>query len=225
MLFRSPKLEAPTSEAPERNIIGQIRPDTAVAGASDTEALFKSKKGPLEGVEQVKPEQRGDQFVVVSQDGRPIQGGFRTLEDASVAAQTINSKLENAKEQRKESEKQAKLGQFADIASVLRNPADAPIDMEKFQSRDSWIAGAVNRLRVSQGADERTIASTVTTPRELSQLNVADTESLSNRLLEEQYPGLRAKGLTTPTLGVTGRAEGLLNNIPTINDEIGRAHV
>jgi hypothetical protein len=168
--------------------------------------------------ERTYPELRGDNFVIVGEkSGNPVQGGFRTMEEAKAASDKFNSLFEESEGRAEEEELKSIRKQHGDLLKALANPDYIPIDKSKLKGSDGWLALKINEHRRNRGADDRTIASNITYPAEIAELNIHNPKELSDRLIEEQYPGVKAKGLTIPALGATARGEALINKHDTID--------
>jgi Histidine kinase-, DNA gyrase B-, and HSP90-like ATPase len=207
----------PEDNVPKRDVLGRIRQDTRFTTEQDTEALLRSSKTPFE---TTTAEQRGNQFVVVGESGVPIQGGFKTLEDAQKASDLFNQRIEEKNKAQKEEESQADLGKYVELANKIRNAGSIPI------FPDTGIKSLIFNRRMNRQGQPNVLDLDVpfTTPAEIQALDLNQDRpltivenkkngrvevksgglkpgelNLSDRLLQGQEPGIDvASGLTVP---------------------------
>jgi hypothetical protein len=176
--------------------------------------------GIVSEINKASVEQRDNQFVVVSDDGRPIQAGFRTEEEANDAANQINQTITDRKEAEQEQSRKEKLGSYVDLANKISRAGSVPI---YFGEINTGLAAKIFNRRTARQGQSNVLDTNApfTTPQEIQALELNEDRdltivqnkkngtvelksggpkpgelNLSERLLQGQEPGINvAEGL------------------------------
>lgn len=189
------------------------------------EAPPERAEGPAPAPEErTRPELRGDNFVLVGEkSGNPVQGGFRTMEEAQAASDAFNQRIKEQEDQAAIEEKKVKDAQFVELANKIRNMGGTPIYLDEVPT---GIAAKIHNARMARAGQPYILdqSAPFTTAQEINALELnedrnltvvkrgkdgrillrsggpkPDEMNLSDRLLQVQNPGIDvANGLTIP---------------------------